>query len=90
MILVKNIHGSGDSKPPTKYSSWRSYWEYSKGRLFTKCSNVLCNGKATDGGHVKIVGGSNKWYLVPLCPKCNNPQNNQVFYVLHNDLLRIE
>lgn len=90
MILVKNVHGSGDDTPPSKYSSWKEYWEMIMRRSFSKCSNIACYNLASDGGHVTIVNGSNNWYLVPLCSKCNNPSHDHVFYVLHKDLLKLD
>lgn len=89
MAIVKNIHGSSDNNSPAGFSSWKEYWEVNKKRKFSVCSNTSCFRMAQDGGHVMKVYGSNEWYIVPLCPACNNPYNDSLFEVRDEDLLRV-
>lgn len=63
--LVTNLHEKRDG-------NWIRFWEQATGRKAGLCHRVDCFGEdATDGAHVKLAGGPNKWYIVPLCHKCN-------------------
>ncbi len=90
MALVKNIKGSSDNVAPSGYSSWKEFWEVKKGRKFSYCACLTCSNQAVYGGHVKKVYGSNEWYIVPLCEKCNNYANEDPFEVNDSDLLPIK
>ncbi len=88
LVKVKNLHGTNDNDPPV--GSWKLFWEMKTGRKFSICSNVLCNEEATDGGHViKVDSYDRSWYIVPLCKKCNNPDNRQQFTVDSKDLVKV-
>lgn len=67
---VHNLR-EGNRPVPAGYSSWIDYWEKATGLKAGNCHNVNCNAKATDGGHVQLDFGSDKWYIVPLCHWCN-------------------
>ena len=89
MALVKNINGSSDNNPPRGYNSWKEYWEDKKNRFFSKCSCVTCSEKAVFGGHVKMVHGTNKWFIVPICARHNNVANTIAYEVKDDDLLAV-
>lgn len=82
MTEVKNIGfkmKSPFTNPKAKgYDSWEEYWEANANGSFPKvCQNVDCDGKAEVCAHVKSVLGERKWYIVPLCKKCNHPTNTK-------------
>jgi len=62
--LVKNLHEDSSG-------NWIRFWEQATGLTATSCHRIGCYAAATDGAHVKLADGSNKWYIVPLCHKCN-------------------
>lgn len=73
-MKVKNLNGTGE-KIPQGYSSWLEFWEKKAGKKANVCSNMTCTGSAEVGGHVKLVGGTNKEYIVPICYSCNNKKD---------------
>ena len=90
IIKVKNLNGTSDSQPEG-YSEWKAFWEGKTNKKFGKCSNQECQDRAEVGAHVKIVSShksfeNNKWYIVPLCKKCNNTHHTEEFYVNIYDL----
>lgn len=87
-ISVKNLH-EGSPKPITKgCDSWKEYWEHETGRKFSDCSCYGCGNKAEHGSHViKTNSDDKKWYIVPLCAKCNNHYNEDAFKVRKIDLV---
>jgi len=89
MALVKNVNGSSEYDPPRGYSSWKEYWEARKYRSFSDCSCITCSKRAEVGGHVRMVYGSNEWYIVPICKDHNNPAFTDPYTVRDEDLLRV-
>lgn len=89
MVYVRNLHGTGDNKPPSGFSSWKDYWEFVTGRPFGKCSCVTCAKMAEVGGHVIKDSGSKEWYITPLCTRHNNPFFTDSFVVSECDLIRV-
>lgn len=89
MVKVKNIHNTSKERYaesyPKQYKSWINYWEHKcpYSFLLDKCANENCNGRKEDGAHVIKEGSEKdrKWYIVPLCKKCNNPNNKSYFEV---------
>ena len=62
--------------------NWLQYWRNATG-IWTEqqCYTIGCSEKATDGGHVQLDDPNNdKWYIVPLCHKCNC-QHGKHFWV---------
>jgi hypothetical protein len=56
------------------------YWEGESGKKAGDCGH--CTKKATLGGHVKKVEGSdNSHYIVPLCDACNKISSDEEFNV---------
>ena len=90
IVKVKNIHGSGDNRPPRDYKSWKEWWEDQKGRKFSTCACIYCKEKATDGGHVIMVDSDDhSWYIVPLCAHHNNPNYTDPYYVDSQDMVPV-
>ncbi|MBQ3383058.1 MAG: hypothetical protein IJG54_07005 [Bacteroidales bacterium] len=77
--FVRNLR-EGGRPAPTGYSSWLDYWEKKTGLKANKCHYSGCSNVATDGAHVQLVYGSDEWYIVPLCHRCNT-QYGACFYV---------
>ncbi len=87
MARVHNLNGTSDRRPPSGYSSWKAWWEARKGRKFSLCSCSICVDPATVGAHVQKHGvADRKWYIVPLCDKCNQKPGTEVFSVSDGDL----
>ena len=87
--MVQNVLGSGGHKPP-KYKTWIEYYRrHYKIKHALTCSEYNCNRKDIHGAHVNIyflnfVKLHHKIYIIPLCPKHNNPKNIETFYVKYN------
>ena len=65
MYYVRNLHESS-------VGNWIRFWEDATGLKACQCHKVGCNAPAEDGAHVQLVNGNDKkWYIVPLCHKCN-------------------
>ena len=88
-MRVKNLNGTADNTPPAGYHSWREYWEVNMGKKFSSCSCITCSNVAEVGGHVKKVGGSGEWYIVPICSRHNNISSECSYEVRDIDLLRM-
>ena len=51
------------------------YWEeHSKYIMPTYCSCEGCTNEVKVGAHVMKTSGSRKWFIVPLCHKCNQKE----------------
>jgi hypothetical protein len=90
MTEVKNLNNTSNEKhkyPPRGYASWKAFWEDKSGKTFDDCSCSDCNNRAAHGGHVQKVEGDDKWYIVPLCERCNNRSSDDSFYVRTSDLV---
>ncbi len=61
---VKNLHERRDG-------NWIRFWEDATRRKHKTCHCEHCSAEATDGAHVKLAEGSNRWYIVPMCHTCN-------------------
>lgn len=90
MIEVKNINGTSKQRfsNPKGYHSWLDYWE-SKSEyplpIFCACNE--CTNDVSVGAHVRKINGDNKWYIVPLCYKCN--KNTEPFNVDEDYLVEV-
>ncbi|MBQ9594888.1 MAG: hypothetical protein IJR35_03405 [Synergistaceae bacterium] len=85
-MRVKNLH-SGSTGGKNWLKLWMEYKGY--GDFVPFCSNTECFNKAEHGGHVKKVDSKdNKWYIVPLCAKCNETKDLE-FDVLADDLVLV-
>jgi hypothetical protein len=88
-MLVKNLHGTSDNYPPNGYSSWLDFWKKKQGMEDRKrpyCRK--CKQHAEVGAHVKKVSDDDgKWYITPLCNKCNKSEDN--FMVNPSDLIPV-
>ena len=94
MTEVKNISFTMKqpfANPREKgYDSWEEYWKANANGPFPEaCQNVDCDGKAEVCAHVKSVLGERKWYIVPLCKKCNQPTNTKTFHVNDEYLITV-
>lgn len=92
MIKVKNINHTSQDRysSPKGYDSWEEFWEIKSGQSFPKkCQNINCKNAAEVGAHVKKTSGDHKWYIVPLCKKCNHPKNTDAFYVHEDQLVAV-
>lgn len=86
MNKVEVININNTSKPPYNnpgskgYKSWEKFWEAKKECEFpTFCQCVECLNNAEVGAHVMKTSSDRKWYIVPLCYKCN--KNDEPFIV---------
>jgi len=76
---VKNLNGTSDNDCP-KCGTWLKHWEKLSGKTADECA--CCSQKATVGAHVqKAESDNNKWYIVPLCKKCNGKSSTEEFNV---------
>lgn len=90
MVEVKNLNGTSKEKysKPKGYSSWLEYWEAeSIFSISNKCACDGCSNEAKVGAHVIKTNEDNKWYVVPLCYKCN--KKSEAFKVDENLLVRV-
>ncbi len=78
MTLVKNVHGQSYDSPPKGCSSWLDYWEKQTGKKATRCGAINCkSNEQLFGAHViKVNSSDKKYYITPLCPKCNKRTDN--------------
>jgi len=86
---VKNVPDSSKYKDPCN-NSCIGYWE-EKAKYEIKDDAVYhcpaCGSEMSkkisnlDGAHVYIIGNPDKWFFVPLCSKCNNPNNRKTMKV---------
>lgn len=82
---VKNLNGTGDRKAPSPYIGWLDYWKDRTNISRPLCSNVKCYNHAAVGAHVKKADSyDGKWYITPLCEKCNKKPSSEEFYVSDN------
>jgi len=101
-VYVANAPGKDyDEDHPSGYDSWIDYWNKKTNKNASRCRN--CGAKDLDdgeieGGHVEYCEEHNdEWYtnpakgiyITPLCTKCNNPNNTEVFSVDPSDLIKI-
>lgn len=89
-IEVKNLNGTSKERysKPKGYSSWLEYWKAES--IFSipnKCACDGCSNEVNVGAHVKKTTNDNKWYVVPLCYKCNKKQES--FEVDENFLVKV-
>ncbi len=69
-MKVKNINGTSDTN--CSCGSWIKHWEKFSGQHSDHCQSVSCSNRNPVGAHVqKATGPDNKWYIYPLCDKCN-------------------
>ena len=88
---------------PSGYDSWISYWckkRYPNKNVYaSRCRNCGTETRDLDGGHVELCEKhkDGKWYytdsqkifITPLCPTCNNPDNSEPFIVDNLDLISV-
>ena len=89
--LMINEDGTTDDTPPSGFTSWKEYWEVKNGIPFpNKCCVVTCGNKAEVGAHVIYFDYSKQDYIVPMCHKHNNPNNEDVMPIDEKYLVNIE
>lgn len=88
-IEVKNKKGTGDKKPPSGYDNWLDFWEKKKGKKATECEVMFCHSSPNLGGHVIKAGEGNKEYILPMCSKCNNKPDEEIFKAWDSDLISV-
>ena len=80
---VFNVPDSSKYKEP-EGDTCIGYWEKATGFEIKEdtvyrcpaCDQPMSKKDSTlDGAHVYKPSDANKWYFVPLCSKCNNPEN---------------
>ena len=55
---------------------WKQFWIKFSGKVWPdECQISTCNNPATDGAHVHIQGHKEEVFIIPMCTKCNNPNN---------------
>lgn len=86
LVKVKNCNGTDNSKV------WIDEWVNKMGRTPMQCSNVDCTCKENIcGGHViKVNGGLNNTYIVPICRSCNAIPSDEVYSVYADDMMLLE
>lgn len=88
-IEIKNKKGTGGKVPPSGYASWLEFWEEKKGKKAGNCEVMLCQNRATLGGHVIKVGGGGTEYILAMCAECNNRPDGEVFKGWESDLVPV-
>lgn len=89
-VVVKNLNGTADNKPPKGYGSWLEWWIAQTGKKSPYCSCTDCLDPAEVGAHVKKVNSDdNRWYIVPLCKSCNGKSSDTTFTVKEADLVEV-
>lgn len=82
---VVNVPNSSDYKEPNN-NTYIGYWEDISGcelkdnltYYCPSCHKPMSKKDSTlDGAHVYKPSNAKKWYFVPLCSKCNNPENTK-------------
>ena len=82
---VGNVPNSSDYKEPNN-NTCIGYWEDISGcelkdnltYYCPSCHKPMSKKDSTlDGAHVYKPSNAKKWYFVPLCSKCNNPENTK-------------
>jgi len=99
-VFVANAHGNDyDPDDHDGYDSWNSLTN----KTAKRCRHCDKNEKEIEGklqgGHVEFckMDKDKKWrrdkekgiFITPLCPECNNPNNNELFSVDESDLVEI-
>lgn len=86
---VVNVPNSSDYKEPNN-NTCIGYWEDISGcelrdnltYYCPSCQKPMSKKDSTlDGAHVYKSSNNKEWYFVPLCSKCNNPENTDVMEV---------
>lgn len=73
MTFIKNINGTSDNT--CSCGSWIKHWENFTKEKAIFCSAKYCSNFAKVGAHVQMANsGDNRWYIVPLCDKCNKAE----------------
>lgn len=77
-MKVNNINGT--SQNVCRCGSWLDHWKAFSGQSVpTYCPVEACTQKPTVGAHVQKDGSSDRrWYIVPLCTKCNGKKSESV------------
>ena len=74
---VRNIQGT-HACVPRGFNTWKKYWVNESGRDWPKkCRISGCSETAIGGGHVNVWGVSDVVYIIPMCNRCNTPQNTE-------------
>ena len=80
-IKVKNLHGTSKGSHHCKCcNSWLEHWEKHLIKAY-ECMSCHTNYAVTQlvGAHVqKSTGTDKKWYIIPLCKKCNKSDGELV------------
>lgn len=83
--VVLNVPDSSKYKEPNN-NSCIGYWEeeagcelkYNLNYYCPACGEAMSKKNSTlHGAHVYRNGNANDWFFVPLCSKCNNPENKE-------------
>ena len=89
-VKVKNLQNTTGRVPVDTSRTWQKFWENKTGAQFTFCSCSDCFELAAVGGHVKKVDmNDDKWYIVPLCRKCNTKSADETYIVDHEKLVPV-
>jgi hypothetical protein len=94
-VKVVNAINTAELPLPEGYDSWISYWNDKKNKPAGMCRRCGTKTSVLNGAHVQYVkkNAKKEWqrvsglFLVPLCSKCNNPNNTTIFSVNKNDLI---
>lgn len=86
IVWVKNLHHGTDEN-----TDYIDQWISIKGP-FTDCSNLDCqndddNPKLVGAHVIKVDSDDKKWYICPLCHKCNSDDNNDPMRVYEDRLV---
>lgn len=88
-IQVKNKKGTSSKTPPASFNSWLDFWQKKKGKSALSCEVHACGGNADLGGHVIKAGQGGTEYILPLCSRCNNMPEDEVFTAWDDDLVPV-
>lgn len=94
-VKVRNYRTGENNNPPScRCKTWINHWNknrYHQKKIeasYCRCCNEKILPDELVGGHViKVFERDSELYIVPLCNKCNNAQNDKYFDVDSKDLI---
>lgn len=102
LAYVYNVNEDANALPPYGFSSWLSYWEKKQRRRALRCHVLGCPRPAEVGAQVYLVielpdkkpftyyTDRTEQYVIPLCERCSQPDNESMMKVLAGNLIKKE
>jgi hypothetical protein len=86
-MTVKNLNGTSENDCSCK--TWLNHWvKFSGRKLPGFCIEITCINRPEVGAHVQKDSKTDRsWYIIPICKKHNNKQEN--FEILSDEGLLV-